>query len=138
VSSDGCGGAHARFTVEGSRSTASSLASSAVIMPVSTSQSLHLPPPPRPEFPPVPEAYAHVPLHRSMAPSPESAPASASSDDNDDAVSVHSSTSSYIDVEEFDTTSSSAAPTVSEDVREDRDEFDFVDEDEENLTADEL
>jgi hypothetical protein len=73
-----------------------------------------------------------------MAPSPESAPASASSDDNDDAVSVHSSTSSYIDVEEFDTTSSSAAPTVSEDVREDRDEFDFVDEDEENLTADEL
>lgn len=106
-------------------------------MPVSTSQSLCLPSPPRPEFPPVPEAYAHVPIHRSMAPSPESV-TTASSDDNDDAVSVHSSTSSYIDVEDFDTTSSSAAPTVSEDVPEDRDEFDFVDEDDEELTADEL
>ena len=55
-------------------------------------------------------------------------------EDNDDAVSVHSSTSSYIDVEDFTTTSGSVAPTEVE-----ADDFDFVDEEvEDDLTEDEL
>jgi hypothetical protein len=120
------------MTVEATKSAASSLASSTVIMPVSTDSSIHLPPPPRPEFPPATPAYAHIPVN----PSPMSRADAADSEENDDAVSVHSCTSSYIDVEDFTTTTSGSVSHADE--RQIRDEFDFVDEDEDDLTADEL
>lgn len=102
-------------------------------MPVSTSQSLCLPSSRQHDFssvPSVPSAYtAHPPTPHSSAPSVDTNEVSA---DDDDAVSIRSSTSSYIDVDDFTTTSGSVAPTEQE-----REEFDFVDEDE-DMTADEL
>lgn len=109
-----------RFTVEG-KSAASSLANSTVIMPPSSSLQL---PPARPEFPPPTPAYAHIPVNRSPMSRVDY------DDSEDDAVSVHSSTSSFIDVEDFTTDSASQADR-------EREEFDFVDEEDE-LTADEL
>ena len=122
-----------RISVEGSKSAATSLASSSVIMPVSTSQSMCLPSSGQTVLSPVPSAYSDLPvMPRSTAPSVETNESAAA--DDDDAVSIHSSTSSYIDVDEFTTTSGSVAPTEDQE----RDDFDFVDEDEDDMTADEL
>ena len=97
----------------------SSLASSAMIMPASASASMCLPSSPLPVFPPVPDAYAHVAV----------APPS-STVETDDAMS---DTSSFVDVDDIVTTSESVAPTDAE-----REEFDFMDEEADEETADEL
>jgi hypothetical protein len=122
-----------RISVEGDKTAEASLASSSVIMPVSTSQSMCLPSSGHLNLSGLPAPYSKVPtVARSSAPSATDDESAAA--DDDDVVSIHSSTSSYIDVDEFTTTSGSVAPTEDRE----RDEFDFVDEDEDDMTADEL
>ena len=121
--------------MEGVKSEYASLQSSTVILPSSTStpsESLHLPTPPRGEFPVLEPAYAH------RSPSVEP-PASARSeageaeadehrsmsnedDDKDSVISIsESDASSFFDVDAVTTTTESVAR------ERDGDEFDFVD-----------
>ena len=91
--------------------------------------------PSRSEFPPPLPAFAHLPAQAPRSPT-FTATSEITAAEDDDLLSVHSSTSSFMDVEDVTTTSGS----VQVDDELEREEFDFVDESEEDDedTADEL